>query len=104
MSGVNGSGAAPGTQGMTANSIACLPRRSLADDSADGAGDGLRLTAGSGTLGLLGVLGARRPAVSRGGMASRADTLGPSCGLRVIFAVHTNPRAPVAQPDRAAAF
>jgi len=44
--GVSGSSAAPGTQGMNANSIACLARRWLADDSADRAGDALRLTAG----------------------------------------------------------
>jgi hypothetical protein len=33
-----------------------------------------------------------------------ADTLRPSRGRHVIFGMHTCLRAPVAQPDRAAAF
>jgi hypothetical protein len=52
----------------------------------------------------LGVLGELAANVVRGGAASRADTLRPSRGRRVIFAVHNYVRAPVAQPDRAAAF
>ena len=36
--------------------------------------------------------------------ASRCHTLRPSCSRRVILAMHNYVRAPVAQPDRAAAF
>ncbi len=62
------------------------------------------LTGPCGTLCDWGVLGELTTNVFRGGAASRADTLRPSRGRHVIFAVHNYVRAPVAQPDRAAAF
>ena len=62
------------------------------------------LSARCGTLCGWEALGELAANVIRGDAASRADTLRPLRGRRVIFAVHNYVRAPVAQPDRAAAF